>query len=154
MKTPETIEDLTNTKNFISDQGVEIEKKKKEIDEIMQTYAILDEFNHDMSYTDQQEKWNLFGCPQRLVGIMESQTLVLEKLKEQMIKDMELEQEEFEENIANLEQTILEFEKNKNSGKPVTDEGPEDARRCTVLLHHEPGRQSVLRLPVNGPTGR
>ena len=117
MKTPETIEDLTNTKNFINDQGVEIEKKKKEIDEIMQTYAILDEFNYDMNYTDQQEKWHLFGCPQRLVGIMESQTLVLEKLKEQMIKDMEFEQEEFEENIANLEQTILEFEKNKNINK-------------------------------------
>jgi predicted acyl esterase len=42
----------------------------------------------------------------------------------------------------------IQYEKNKNSGKPVTDEGPEDARRCTVLLHHEPGRQSVLRLPI------
>lgn len=34
-----------------------------------------------------------------------------------MIKDMEFEQEEFLENIANLEQTILEFEKNKNLNK-------------------------------------
>ena len=42
----------------------------------------------------------------------------------------------------------IQYEKNKNSGKPVSDEGPEDACRCTVLLHHEPGRQSVLRLPV------
>ena len=48
---------------------------------------------------------------------MENQSLVLEKLKEQMIKDMEFEQEEFLENIANLEQTILEFEKNKNLNK-------------------------------------
>ena len=30
---------------------------------------------------------------------------------------MEFEQEEFLENIANLEQTILEFEKNKNLKK-------------------------------------
>ena len=117
MKTPDTIEELTNTKNFIADQGVEIEKKKKEIDEIMQTFKILDEFNYDMSYTDQQDKWHLFGCPQRIVGIMESQTLVLEKLKETMIKDMEFEQEEFLENITNLEQTIFEFEKNKNLNK-------------------------------------
>lgn len=72
MKAPETIEDLTNTKNFIMDQGVEIEKKKKEIDEIMETYSILDEFNYDLSYVDQQDKWHLYGCPQRLVGIMES----------------------------------------------------------------------------------
>lgn len=42
----------------------------------------------------------------------------------------------------------INYEKNKNSGKPVTDEGPADARRCTVLLHHEPGRQSVLTLPI------
>ena len=117
MKTPETIEDLTNTKGFISDQGAEIEKKKKEIDEIMEFYGILDNFNFDLSYTDQQEKWHLFGCPLRLVGIMESQTQVLEKLKEQMIKDMEFEQEEFLENITNLEQTILEFEKNNNINK-------------------------------------
>jgi len=63
MKTPETIEDLTNTKNFIMDQGVEIEKKKKEIDEVMETYSILDEFNYDLSYVDQQDKWHLYGCP-------------------------------------------------------------------------------------------
>ena len=117
LKTPESIEELTNTKNFISDQGVEIEKKKKDIDEIMQTYNILDEFNYDLSYGDQQEKWNLFGCPKRIVSIMESQSVVLEKLKEQMIKDMELKQEEFLEEITNLEQTILEFEKNKRLDK-------------------------------------
>lgn len=53
MKTPETIEDLTNTKNYINEQGVEIEKKKKEIDEIMDIYKILDEFNYDLSYGEQ-----------------------------------------------------------------------------------------------------
>lgn len=74
MKAPDTIEELTNTKNFIADQGVEIEKKKKEIDDIMKNFKILDEFNYDMSYTDQQDKWHLFGCPQRIVSIMESQT--------------------------------------------------------------------------------
>jgi cell division protein FtsL len=52
LKTPENIEDLTNTKQFIADQGAEIEKKKKEINEIMETYKILDEFNYDLSYTD------------------------------------------------------------------------------------------------------
>ena len=52
----------------------------------METYKILDEFNYDLSYTDQQEKWHLFGCPRHMVRIMESQTLVLEKLKETMLK--------------------------------------------------------------------
>lgn len=74
MKTPETIEDLTNTKNYISEQGVEIEKKKKEIDEIMDVYKILDEFNYELQYGEQLEKWNLFGCPQRIVEKMETQS--------------------------------------------------------------------------------
>jgi predicted acyl esterase len=42
----------------------------------------------------------------------------------------------------------IQYQKNLNSGKPVFDERPEDARRCTVLVHHEPGRQTVLRLPI------
>jgi predicted acyl esterase len=40
------------------------------------------------------------------------------------------------------------FQKNLNSGKPVHEERPEDARRCEVRVLHEPGRQTVLRLPV------
>lgn len=82
VKAPETIEDLTNTKNYINEQGAEIEKKKKDIDEIMDIYKVLDEFNYDLNYNEQQDKWHLFGCPQRIVTIMETQTQVLEKLKE------------------------------------------------------------------------
>ena len=41
MKTPETIEDLTNTKNFIMDQGVEIEKKKKDRYEALQDIVYI-----------------------------------------------------------------------------------------------------------------
>jgi predicted acyl esterase len=43
------------------------------------------------------------------------------------------------------------YQKNLNSAKPVCEQRPEDARRCTVLMHHEPGRQSVLRLPIARP---
>jgi putative CocE/NonD family hydrolase len=43
----------------------------------------------------------------------------------------------------------INYQKNLHSGKPPSDELPGDARRCTVMLHHEPGRQSVLRLPVS-----
>ena len=46
----------------------------------------------------------------------------------------------------------INYQKNLHSGKPPSDELPGDARRCTVMLHHEPGRQSVLRLPVSRPT--
>jgi predicted acyl esterase len=46
----------------------------------------------------------------------------------------------------------INYQKNLHSGKLNVDELPGDARRCTVKLHHEPGRQSVLRLPVSRPT--
>jgi predicted acyl esterase len=42
----------------------------------------------------------------------------------------------------------IQYQKNLNSGRPVVDEQPADARRCTVLVHHETGHQTVLRLPV------
>jgi len=42
----------------------------------------------------------------------------------------------------------IQFQKNLNSGKEVADERPEDARRCTVQVLHEPGRQTVLTLPT------
>jgi predicted acyl esterase len=42
----------------------------------------------------------------------------------------------------------IQFQKNLNSGKPVADERPEDARRCTVQVLHEPGRQTTLTLPT------
>ena len=40
------------------------------------------------------------------------------------------------------------FQKNLQSGKPVHEERPEDARVCEVLVHHDRGRQTVLRLPI------
>jgi putative CocE/NonD family hydrolase len=43
------------------------------------------------------------------------------------------------------------YQKNLNSAKPVCEQRPYDARPCTVLLHHEPGMQSVLRLPIARP---
>ena len=112
-KPPKTIEELTDTKNYINDCGAEIEKRKKEIDECMDTYKILEEFEFELSTTDSNAKWELFGAPQRLSGIMESQSLALDKLKEQMIKEMELEQEEFLEHINNLELTVNGFDSNK-----------------------------------------
>lgn len=45
----------------------------------------------------------------------------------------------------------INYQKNLHSGKPPSEESPEDARRCTVMLHHEPGKQSVLRLPLARP---
>ena len=81
-KPPATIDELTDLKNFIKDCGPEIEKRKKEIDDCMGIYKILEEFNFELSAVDLNAKWDLYGAPQRLVKLMEGRTTELEKLKE------------------------------------------------------------------------
>jgi polyribonucleotide nucleotidyltransferase len=54
-------------------------------------------------------KWELFKAPKNVQKVIEVQNEVLNKLKEQMLKTMELEQEEFDENIENLAQMIGSF---------------------------------------------
>ena len=116
-KPPTTIDELTDLKNFIKDCGPDIEKKKKEIDDCMKIYKILDEFNFEMGPVDLNAKWELYGAPQRIVKLMEGRTTELEKLKEQMIKEMETEQEDFEEMLDNLELTVGGFDSNKRLDK-------------------------------------
>lgn len=68
----------------------------------MVTYNILDEFEVELASQQLTAKWQLFGAPQAMAKTMETQMQALDKQKEQMIKNMELEQEEFEETLENL----------------------------------------------------
>jgi len=49
---PKNIEDLTETRKYISEIPVEIEKLKKSINECMEIYNILDEFNFEFTNGD------------------------------------------------------------------------------------------------------
>ena len=49
MKQPQSIEELTEIKKFISEIGVKIEKLKRDIDGCMGVYGILDEFEYEFS---------------------------------------------------------------------------------------------------------
>ena len=60
-KPPKTIDEMTDTKKYIADAGILIEKMKKEIDECMQMYNLLDEFGHELPGIAQQNKWELYG---------------------------------------------------------------------------------------------
>ena len=83
----------------------------------MDVYAVLDEFNYEFSNSDQDAKWYLFGAPQRVVAIIETQSQILEKQKEQFIKKMEEEQIEFEETLDNLTLTVGGFNQYDNLDK-------------------------------------
>jgi hypothetical protein len=75
----------------------------------MKTYTILDEFNVELTSLEFNNKWELFKAPKNIQKVIETQNEVLNKLKENMLKSMELEQEEFEETLDNLEMMIGGF---------------------------------------------
>ena len=75
----------------------------------MEIYDILDEFNHEFSTSDLDQKWYLYGAPSKIIETIESQSQLLEKQKENFIKQMEEDQEEFEETLNGLQMTVAEF---------------------------------------------
>lgn len=108
-KPPKNIEELTDIKKYINDIPLQIEKLKTEIQNNMEIYDICDDFDHQFSHADLDQKWQLFGSPQKVVSVIEQQSAVLEKQKEAFIKAMEGEQEEFEETLDNLGITVGGF---------------------------------------------
>lgn len=57
----------------------------------MKNYGILDEFNIELTGTEFNHKWELFKQPKNMQKVIETQNEVLNKLKEQMLKAMEVE---------------------------------------------------------------
>jgi dynein heavy chain len=106
---PKNIEELTETKKYISEIPVTIAKLREEINQCMDIYNILDDFNFEFSGSDLDQKWTLFGAPQKIIGVIEAQSQILEKQREAFVKGMEAEQEEFEETLDNLEITVGGF---------------------------------------------
>ena len=52
----------------------------------MAIYKILEEFNFQFTNTEQNQKWDLFGAPQKLVKVIEAQSVILDKEKDRMTK--------------------------------------------------------------------
>ena len=75
----------------------------------MKVYEILDEFEVELTGVEFNNKWEMFKAPKNIQQVIETQNEVLNKLKDQMLKQMELEQEEFEETLDNLEMMIGSF---------------------------------------------
>jgi hypothetical protein len=86
---PEGIDDLTETKKYISEIGPQLQKLQIDIDGCMRMYDIANEFNHEFSSTENDDKWKLYGAPQRVMAVIEEQVGLLEKEKERFLKEME-----------------------------------------------------------------
>lgn len=114
---PEGIDDLTKTKQYITEIGVVIQKLQIEIDENMRMYDIATEFDHEFSSSENDRKWELYGMPQRVMAVIQEQVAVLEKEKERFLKEMELEQEMFMEELTSLQETVDGFGTTDNMDK-------------------------------------
>jgi dynein heavy chain len=114
---PEGIDDLTDTKKYITEIGATIQKLQIEIDGCMRMYDIATEFNHEFTNGENDDKWSLYGAPQRVMAVIEEQVQILEKEKERFLKEMEIEQEEFMENLDNLGTTVDGFASYDNMDK-------------------------------------
>jgi len=68
----------------------------------MRNYDICAEFDYELTGGENDDKWNLYGAPQRVMETIEHQVAILEKQKESFIKEMEQEQEEFDEGLDAL----------------------------------------------------
>jgi hypothetical protein len=71
---PKNIEDLTETRKYIAEIPIVIEKLRQDIGICMDIYTILDEFNYEFSNSDLDQKWWLFGSPQKVVQVIETQS--------------------------------------------------------------------------------
>jgi len=80
-------------------------------------YDIATEFNHEFTNGENDDKWSLYGAPQKVMAVIEEQVQILEKEKERFLKEMEVEQEEFMENLDNLGTTVDGFASYDNMEK-------------------------------------
>ena len=73
----------------------ELVKVRQEINETVDIYRILEEFNHKFTKEDLNKKWMIFGGPKEVLELMDTRQNSLEKDKVRFLDVMKAEQEEF-----------------------------------------------------------
>jgi len=108
-KVPQNIKELTELQEFLDNIPNELDKIKIEIDASMDIFKILETFNYRFPVDDMNKKWNIYGYPKQIKELVEERRVALEKEKAKFQEKMLVDQEEFKENIENLERTIQGF---------------------------------------------
>lgn len=111
---PKDIESLTTLKRFIADIPGELEKIQFEIQNCLDIYGNLEEFQYRFPTDDLNRRWQVFGGPKDILEMIESRKAVLDKEKEKFQYNMLSSQEEFKENLEQLNRQILSFHQFNN----------------------------------------
>ena len=106
---PKDIEELTEIKDYISRIPAELEKIRLDIEQNMTTFAMLEKFQYRFTNDDMNKKWELFGYPKKTAELNATKSEELDKLKVVFQDKMSLDQEEFKESIADLENIVKTF---------------------------------------------
>ncbi|CAK83095.1 unnamed protein product (macronuclear) [Paramecium tetraurelia] len=117
LEEPDTIEKLTLLKEYIGNLPQELEKMKIKMNQLFDVFKMLEEFNYRFPLDDFQRRWKIFGSPKEIKEMVEVRNGQLEKLKVKFSDDAKVQQEDFREQIENLERTIQEFHKHQDVSK-------------------------------------
>ncbi|KAL4427402.1 hypothetical protein ABPG74_009674 [Tetrahymena malaccensis] len=106
---PQNIEELTELKEYMLNVPMELEKVKIEMNKCFDIYSTLDGFGYRFSKLDLDQKWTIFGSPKDTIELIAKKTKDLEKEKVKFLDEMKLQQNDFKDQVDNLERTILNF---------------------------------------------
>jgi dynein heavy chain len=92
----------------------DLEKIKKEIKNSMEIYEMMEEFNYKYSEDDLRRKWDVMGGPKSIIKFIQEQKSSLERDKGRFREKMDSEQDEFKQEIEEIEKTIMNFSQYSN----------------------------------------
>lgn len=119
-KKPQDIESLTEVKDFIAnDVPTELENLQVQMEECMKIFDILDDFSFKIEKEDMNKKFKIMGSIRDTQMMIESREDMLEKEKVKFLEAMKVSQQEFKENMEQLDKTIKSFSQYTNIDKHV-----------------------------------
>lgn len=119
-KKPQDIESLTEVKDFIAnDVPTDLENLSGQMEECLKVFDILDDFSFKIEKEDMNKKFKIMGSIRDTQMMIESREDMLEKEKVKFLEAMKVSQQEFKENMEQLDKTIKSFSQYTNIDKHV-----------------------------------
>jgi len=114
-KSPANIEELTELNEYImNDLPNLIEKTKIETQNCIDIYGILEEYNYKIPKEELNKRWEIFGGPKKIHELIEAREQEFKKMSDDFHGKMIDDQDEFQDNLQNMESTIQSFYINFN----------------------------------------
>eukprot|EP01022_Parablepharisma_sp_SALTPOND_P028499 TRINITY_DN71064_c2_g1_i1.p1 TRINITY_DN71064_c2_g1~~TRINITY_DN71064_c2_g1_i1.p1 ORF type:complete len:4083 (+),score=665.19 TRINITY_DN71064_c2_g1_i1:2435-14683(+) len=106
-KIPTSIEDLTDIRTYIASEipGL-VERQKLDIEKMIETYDIMDEYMEKLPREEFNNKWSAFRMPKELMSLIEDQKTILSKKEESLFASMQGQQAEFKEDLSKIEDVV------------------------------------------------